>query len=391
MTHDPRSVHIDTPPEHDLSSGPIPGFSGGLSPRSSGGALRFSRYRPGYSRLDSHDTRATVETAGEERAPEGHDGDKSGDAATQGLGRGGVGDAGLSQSQEMDRRASTHSIPRKSIGNVVKTTTITLPQWSPTGLESPKSAKASIQALSPPAISPQSAEHRLQAPFDTIEVARGSDAHHRSQNSLQSSLYSRANTVDFQDSDPLKPNAGAPSFRSARSGFDNDFDPRDGCPAAVNFEHSRLNWFGISMFALSVFSTVFSGIYFVIAAKGPRYGHYVGTNGRLSSSTASILTTLFAKLIELSFVTVFVAFVGQALSRRAFMARERGVSLAELSMRTWIMQPGSLITNYETLRYAALTVLGACCLSAALVALLYTTAADALGKLLVCSACPTRR
>jgi hypothetical protein len=51
-----------------------------------------------------------------------------------------------------------------------------------------------------------------------------------------------------------------------------------------------------------------------------------------------------AKLIELSFVTSFVAFLGQVLSRRAFMKEQgRGVTLSELSMWRWVVQPGTLV------------------------------------------------
>ena len=85
-----------------------------------------------------------------------------------------------------------------------------------------------------------------------------------------------------------------------------------------------------------------------------------------------------AKTIELSFVTVFVAFLGQVLSRRALIKRSKGITIAEMSMRSWVMQPGTMITHFETLRYAALTFLGLIALLGALVAMLYTTASDAL-------------
>ncbi|KAK3076724.1 hypothetical protein LTS18_012230, partial [Coniosporium uncinatum] len=49
-----------------------------------------------------------------------------------------------------------------------------------------------------------------------------------------------------------------------------------------------------------------------------------------------------------------------------------------MSMRSWIMQPGTMITHYESVKYAALTVLGAASLTVAVMAMLYTTAADAL-------------
>jgi len=47
-------------------------------------------------------------------------------------------------------------------------------------------------------------------------------------------------------------------------------------------------------------------------------------------------------------------------------------------MRSWIMQPGTMITHYESVKYAALSVLGAASLTVAVMAMLYTTAADAL-------------
>lgn len=366
-------IKASPPPERDLSSGPIL-FLGAVSPLSPGENFGFSRHRPGYSRVYSNDTRE--DEGKNETAPEAFYKSHSTNASAIGLGLGSIGDNTVLGSSSEASRTIAPTIARKSVGTVGRKTTIAQPQWSPETPESPKSSKASIRDPSPHPFGPPSPEvHQSQAPFELVEYSAQSGASKPS----QYSFHERTNTAQFEDDVPLKSNAGAPSIRSVRSAFDNDYNPRNGCPAAYSFEHSRRNWFGMSMFMLSVFSTIFSGIYFVLAARGPRYGHLIGTNARLSSSTASILTTLFAKLIELSYVTVFVAFVGQALSRRAFMARERGVSLAELSMRAWIMQPGSLITNYQTLRYAALTVLGACCLTAALVALLYTTAADALG------------
>src|SRR4051794_3923721 len=66
--------------------------------------------------------------------------------------------------------------------------------------------------------------------------------------------------------------------------------------------------------------------------------------GDMSFSTATLLSALFSKTIELSFVTVFVACLGQTLSRKAFRktAWNGGISIAEMNMRTWIMQPGTL-------------------------------------------------
>jgi hypothetical protein len=143
---------------------------------------------------------------------------------------------------------------------------------------------------------------------------------------------------------------------------------------------ARWTWLSITILLLAVYSTVFSAIYLVIALVKPRYGRKVGADGHMSVATASILSTTFAKTIELSFVTVFVAFLGQVLSRRAFLAKARGggISIADMMMRTWIMQPGTLITHGEALKYAALSFLGTVALTAAFVAMFYVTAAEAL-------------
>lgn len=98
----------------------------------------------------------------------------------------------------------------------------------------------------------------------------------------------------------------------------------------------------------------------------------------MSPATASTLFTLFAKTIELSFVTVFVAFLGQVLSRRSFVKASRGVNIAELTMRTWVLQPGFMITHWQVLQHAGVTILGAITLTAAFIAMSYTTASDAL-------------
>jgi hypothetical protein len=142
----------------------------------------------------------------------------------------------------------------------------------------------------------------------------------------------------------------------------------------------RWSWLTITILVLAVYSTVFSTIFLVIAIMKPRYGKRIGTDRHMTVATASLLSTAFAKTIELSFVTVFVTFLGQVLSRRAFLAKARGggISIAEMLMRQWIMQPGTLITHWETVRYAALSFLGAVALTAAFVAMFYVTAAEAL-------------
>lgn len=49
-------------------------------------------------------------------------------------------------------------------------------------------------------------------------------------------------------------------------------------------------------------------------------------------------------------------------------------------MRSWVMQPGTLVTHWENVRYSALTVVGMTALTTAWMAMLYTTAAETLGE-----------
>ena len=105
--------------------------------------------------------------------------------------------------------------------------------------------------------------------------------------------------------------------------------------------NGRNSWLAVSVLVLAIYSTVFSGIWLVIAIMRVQYGRSVSRGG-LPISTASTLYTAFAKSIELSFVTVFVAFIGQVLSKRALL-QPRGVTISEMTMRSWVMQPGSYI------------------------------------------------
>ncbi|KAJ8064730.1 hypothetical protein OCU04_007048 [Sclerotinia nivalis] len=153
-----------------------------------------------------------------------------------------------------------------------------------------------------------------------------------------------------------------------------------GCGCAANNDiHSRVrSWTSVSVLCLCIYSTIFSGIWFFIAVLQPRYGERIKTNGSLTPTTASILFAGFAKSIELSFVTIFVNFLGQVLSRRSLIRNSDGVTVAELTMRNWVIQPGFMITNPKILRRAALSILGGITLTAAFVAMFYTTASDAI-------------
>ena len=152
------------------------------------------------------------------------------------------------------------------------------------------------------------------------------------------------------------------------------------CRSKRNIHQGRSNWLAITILILAVYSTIFSGIWLLMAIVRPRWGHRISTTSSFNPGTASLVTALFAKTIELSFVTVFVSFLGQVISRRAFVRQSKGITIAEMSMRSWIMQPGTMITHFESVKHAGLTYLGVIALLAALMAMLYTSASDALGK-----------
>ncbi|KAI4237703.1 MAG: hypothetical protein LQ349_001645 [Xanthoria aureola] len=150
------------------------------------------------------------------------------------------------------------------------------------------------------------------------------------------------------------------------------------CKTKRRLHHGKGNWLAISVMILSFYSTALSGLWLGTAIAKPRFGHGIVNNGKLTPATASLIAAAIAKSIELSFVTVFVTFLGQVLSRRALVKKSRGITIAEMSFRSWIMQPGTLITHWATVRYAALTFLGLFSLLCAVTATFYTTASDAL-------------
>ncbi|OTB15102.1 hypothetical protein K445DRAFT_122796 [Daldinia sp. EC12] len=140
------------------------------------------------------------------------------------------------------------------------------------------------------------------------------------------------------------------------------------------------SWEYIVLVLLSLYSTLLSGLWFVTSIYQPRYGRGISSSEgwKMAPSTATLVCTLIAKTIEISFVTVYVALLGQVLTRRAFIKKAKGVTLAEMTMRNWVIQPGSLLTYWEGVPYAAMTLLGFVSLLATLCSLFYTTASDAM-------------
>ncbi|KAI6853973.1 hypothetical protein KC323_g9054 [Hortaea werneckii] len=180
--------------------------------------------------------------------------------------------------------------------------------------------------------------------------------------SFQPSLYAKSDT----------------GLLSIRSRYD-EWGPHESCRSRKHIKRKIGGCPSVTILVLAVFSTALSAIFLVIALLGPRYRRLVHTNGPLTPSSAAFLTSFLAKMIELSYITVLVAFIGQALARRALKQEQaRGVTLAELSMRGWVQQPGTLFTQWESVRYAGVSILGLISLLGAINGMLYTSAATAL-------------
>lgn len=298
-----------------------------------------ARHRPGYARVPSTPVI-------EEDTPHSLD-DKIKGTAQYGLGINyGSGDS----SPKKIRRVSIQPLSKAAVG----------------GTDEDRIAQPSTGALS-------GSTQAWESPAGTDTSYPGVKAFgKRSVSSLQSTLPSLyANS----ESDLLRNRNTNASLRTAY----NEFAAAESCRSAQVVKRGKASWLTLALLALSVYSTVFSGIFLVIALHGPRYGKRISTHGSLTYASASVLVALFAKTIELSFVTAVVAFLGQVLARRAVSQKPNGgVTLAEMNMRTWIMQPGCLLTHWETVRYSALTLLGLIALSSTLTAMLYTTASNAL-------------
>jgi hypothetical protein len=113
-----------------------------------------------------------------------------------------------------------------------------------------------------------------------------------------------------------------------------EFAAHHKCESVKAVKGSRRSWLSTITIFLSVYSTLLSGAFLVVAFRGPVF-ETISTNGTSTPASAALVTNILAKTIELSFVTVIVAMLGQELSRKASSAHRRsGVTLAELNMRS---------------------------------------------------------
>ncbi|KAI1344660.1 hypothetical protein F5Y15DRAFT_136 [Xylariaceae sp. FL0016] len=152
------------------------------------------------------------------------------------------------------------------------------------------------------------------------------------------------------------------------------------CHSRRDVHIRKSSYIYVCLILLSIYSTFLSGLWLFVSIYQPRYGQGISTasGSKLQPSTATLLCTLMARSIEISFVTVFVAVLGQVLTRRAFSRSAKGITVAEMTMRNWVIQPGSILTKWENIPSAGGSILGCLALTATLVALLYTTASDAM-------------
>ncbi|KAG6058824.1 hypothetical protein E4U32_004381 [Claviceps aff. humidiphila group G2b] len=158
-------------------------------------------------------------------------------------------------------------------------------------------------------------------------------------------------------------------------------EPPSYCTSRKDVKISRSSWLFKIILFLSVYSTAMSWTWFIVSCIQPSWSHkWISTKDAIMKpSTATWFTALLSKSIELSFVTVFITLLGQLITRKSFQKRNRGgMTLAEITMRNWINQPGSLLTHRETVSYAGITPLGIVTLIATITSMFFTTASDAM-------------
>ena len=179
-----------------------------------------------------------------------------------------------------------------------------------------------------------------------------------------------------------------PSAFSPASPFD---DPRKGeaRSSSVYLSQSssrngriyrRLGRFSVALLYITgLYSTLLSGAWLAIAIKQPHWGNFINyTDSNLTPSLAATIAAALAKSIELSFLTFFLAMMGQYLTRRASNNEAPGISLADVQLKVLMMLPGTLFTQWRSYGRALLSVLGLASLVACFSGLLYTTASQAL-------------
>lgn len=151
-------------------------------------------------------------------------------------------------------------------------------------------------------------------------------------------------SLQMHDNDHGPPKKAVHGFTVTREVDQDDYDTYKRSLASEPMRHSkppanvrigRLSGLSIWLIIMSIYSTIMSAIWLGVAIFEPRWGTRISSTGVVTLSTANLITAILAKTIEMSFVTVFVTFIGQVLTRRAIATKE-GMTLSEMSMRTWV-------------------------------------------------------
>ncbi|KAK8056648.1 hypothetical protein PG993_001875 [Apiospora rasikravindrae] len=275
---------------------------------------------------------------------------------------------------------------------------------SPVGtgdVEAPMSARVDPSSYSTPSFV---ITHQDEPPVQTETTATSARPQSERQTRFTEMLKQSFTSPGDRTIDPLSDPAGNPYLgaSSARSSLlvpndDREERKRDyetdnlskryaqaplDCHSRQDVHVRRRSWFYGQLVFFSILSTLMSGLWFLVAIGRPKYGNGISSSesgeSLMKPATASLLTTIGAKLTELTFVTVFVGCVGQVLTRRAFAENSKGMTISEMTMRNWAIQPGTLVSRFETVPYAMKTMLGIMTLFATAASMLYTTASDAM-------------
>ncbi|KAG6040223.1 hypothetical protein E4U41_001200 [Claviceps citrina] len=155
--------------------------------------------------------------------------------------------------------------------------------------------------------------------------------------------------------------------------LDTDMEPADD-----RFDDEAFKRKFVTVLILSIYASGLSLVWVLAAATQFKWNNII-KDGRLSLSSAQFLTAILAKTIELSFITAFMFVLGQIYSRRSISKRRNGgMTLAEINMRNWVLQPLSIVLRPDALRYTGWSVLGFVTILATFASLLYTTASGIL-------------
>ena len=200
----------------------------------------------------------------------------------------------------------------------------------------------------------------------------------------------KSHVPDGQDRQQLLGMPPTPSSFSSSPFFDDSSQAALKSPSSLIPTHGlrttkprrqKLEWYStVALYITGIYSTVLSGASLTVAIMKPHWGDFIKeSRGTLTPTAASTLATFLAKSIEISFLTFCLAMLGQYLTRKASTHTRSGISLGHVQLKMLLVQPGSLFTQWKSYGRALRSFIGVASLIACAVALLYTTASEALG------------